>query len=228
MAIQSNSQAQAAYRLDSIVGAFIALLLSFFGRQLADERMTPVDSQRWNDELAEDLFLMSQQVVASEGEIEMQRFMGSGFDLGQVQNYLTKGSLLIAQNINDGTADLIDAAMEDGESLESARNLALSGGTAEKRANTLAESKGQHLQAFSSMEAAKQRGGEYTKTWVWSHLPNSRHEALSGETVEIYMPFSNGLQYPHDPSGLPSQTAGCKCSLRVNGGPTLETLGGER
>lgn len=211
-------------RRDSIAGAFLALILSFFGRQLADERMTPVDSKRWNDELAEDLFLMSQEVVGREGEIEMKRFMGSGFDLGQVHNYLAKGTLLMSQNINDGTADLIDKAIADGDSLVDARISALSGDAAEARADNLAESKAQHLQSFSSMEAAKQRGGEYTKTWIGSGLPNSRHKAISGQTVEIYMPFANGLQYPHDPSGHPDQTAGCKCSMRVNGGPTLDML----
>lgn len=214
------------FRLDSIAGAFIALLLSFFGRQLADERMSPVDSQRWNDELAEDLYLMSKAVVGSEGEIEMNRFLATGFDLGQVDNYLAKGALLFAQNINDGTAQMIEDAIANGDDLESARNSALSGDAAEKRASDLANNKASHLQAFSSLEAAKQEGGEYTKTWVWSNLPNSRHELLAGQTVPVYMPFSNGLQYPHDPAGLPRQITNCKCSLRVNGVRNLEVLEG--
>lgn len=221
-----GSQQQSLLRRDTIAGAFIALLLSFFGRQLSDERMTQVDSKRWDDELAEDMFLLSQQVVANEGEIEMQRFMGSGFDMDMVQNYLAKGALLASQNINDGTAELIDKAIANGVSMEEARKSSLSGETAQARADRLAESKAQHLQSFSSMEAAQQRGGEYTKTWIGSGLPNSRHKAISGQTVDIYMPFANGLQYPHDPSGHPDQTAGCKCSMRVNGGPTLEMLEG--
>lgn len=184
-----------------------------------------MDSKRWNEELAEDLYALSMQVVGSEGEIEMKRFMGSGFDTGQVENYLARGALLTAQNINDGTAQIIEDALAKGNlTEEQARTAALHSEAAQKRAATLAEGKASHLQSFSSMEAAKQRGGEYTKTWIGSGLPESRHKALWGQEVPIWMPFGNGLQYPHDPSGPPSEIVNCKCHLRVNGGPTLEML----
>lgn len=225
MALPQSSEQAAESRLDVIVGAFIALLMSFFGRQLNDARMTPVDSDRWNEELAEDLYQMSKEVVGREGGLEAERFSGPEFDLGLVDNYLSKGALLFAQNINDGTASLIESAISEGISEEEARGSVLSGDAAKDRASTYAESKAAHLQSFSSMEAAKQEGGEYTKTWIGSGLPNSRHKAIWGQTVPIYMPFGNGLQYPHDPSGPPSETTNCKCHLRVNGGPVLRELG---
>lgn len=215
----------APIRRDSIAGAILALILAFFGRQLADARMTPVDSDRWNQELAEDLFPLTQEIVSREGEIEIQRFMGSGFDNSQVENYLARGALLFAQNVNDGTAALIDKAMAEGASMEEARAQSLAGDTARQRAETLADGKAGHLQSFSSMEAAKQRGGEYTKTWISSGLPDSRHNGISGETIPMWQTFSNGLQYPHDPAGPAHETANCRCRLRINGGPTLEMLG---
>lgn len=214
-------------RRDSIAGFLISLFLAFFGRQLDDQRQTPVDSDRWNNELAEDLFHASMQIVQEEGEQEIQRFGSSGFDNGWTENYLAKGSLLMAQGINEATADLIEKLVDDGMDPTDARNSVLEGETAQSRANTYANGKAQHLQSFSSMEAAKQEGSDnYTKTWIWSKLPNSRHEMLSGQTVPVYMPFSNGLQYPHDPSGRPGQTANCRCSMIVNGAANLEVLEG--
>lgn len=37
------------------------------------------------------------------------------------------------------------------------------------------------------------------------------HERMDGEVVEVGEPFSNGLTYPQDPAGDPSEVIGCRC-----------------
>lgn len=65
---------------------------------------------------------------------------------------------------------------------------------------------------WARSEGASQAGAR-TKTWIASGASNSRHAALDGETVPLGEPFSNGGQWPGDPSLGVDETAGCLCSL---------------
>lgn len=53
------------------------------------------------------------------------------------------------------------------------------------------------------------------KRWVGSGSKNSRHPQLNGETVDLFQPFSNGLQYPGDHRGPESEWGGCQCHLEI-------------
>lgn len=68
---------------------------------------------------------------------------------------------------------------------------------------------------LDSMKEAEELGLEYEKTWLASHDDRTRlsHALLDGETVGLDEPFSNGLQYPADPSGPPEEVYNCRCSL---------------
>jgi len=53
------------------------------------------------------------------------------------------------------------------------------------------------------------------KTWQ-THIDGRQrksHEKLHLETVPIDEPFPNGLMFPGDPSGIPSEVINCRCSL---------------
>jgi len=57
----------------------------------------------------------------------------------------------------------------------------------------------------------------------WAPPPKDKqardnHQAMRGETVGLNERFSNGLLYPHDPSGDISETANCRCRpvFRIN------------
>lgn len=54
---------------------------------------------------------------------------------------------------------------------------------------------------------------------VWIATPDSRtrasHLDVDGETVDIKDTFSNGLEYPADPSGDPAEVYNCRCSMRT-------------
>ena len=49
----------------------------------------------------------------------------------------------------------------------------------------------------------------------WSATMDSRtrdsHLAIDGEEAEVGQPFSNGLEYPNDPSGPPEEVYNCRC-----------------
>jgi hypothetical protein len=54
---------------------------------------------------------------------------------------------------------------------------------------------------------------------VWIATPDSRtrasHLDVDGERVGINDTFSNGLEYPADPSGEPEEVYNCRCSMRT-------------
>ena len=51
----------------------------------------------------------------------------------------------------------------------------------------------------------------------WSAALDERtrdaHAAMHGEIVPLDAPFSNGLQYPHDPNGPASEVVNCRCTV---------------
>ncbi len=65
-----------------------------------------------------------------------------------------------------------------------------------------------------SFEHAKARNIELKKVWVATLDGRTRdsHQSLDGETVDTDAAFSNGLMYPGDPSGPPSEVINCRCT----------------
>ena len=58
-------------------------------------------------------------------------------------------------------------------------------------------------------------GIEIQKEWVCTHDDRTRpsHLELDGERRDLDEEFSNGLQYPGDPDGDPSEVYNCRCTL---------------
>lgn len=57
---------------------------------------------------------------------------------------------------------------------------------------------------------------------VWNTVKDDRvrdsHAGMDGEAVPVDEPFSNGLMYPGDPSGPPSETYNCRCWITWSDG----------
>lgn len=70
---------------------------------------------------------------------------------------------------------------------------------------------------FSTMKQAKTMGIELKKEWICTLDSRTRlsHAMLGGEQVEIESNFSNGLLYPGDPDGDPSEVYNCRCTVRA-------------
>lgn len=64
---------------------------------------------------------------------------------------------------------------------------------------------------------AQELGINFKKKWLDAHDNRVRdsHAELNGEMVDPDKPFSNGLMYPSDPSGAPSEVYNCRCTMRA-------------
>ena len=76
---------------------------------------------------------------------------------------------------------------------------------------TGAENKGRQ----DSYARASADGIILERTWLATNDSRTRHShaVLDGETKPIDTPFSNGLMYPGDPDGEPSEVYNCRCTL---------------
>ena len=76
---------------------------------------------------------------------------------------------------------------------------------------TGAENKGRQ----DSYARAEADGIILERTWLATNDSRTRHShaVLDGETKPIDTPFSNGLMYPGDPDGEPSEVYNCRCTL---------------
>lgn len=74
------------------------------------------------------------------------------------------------------------------------------------------------IQTKASMDAcekAKSKGADVVKSWDSSLDKRTRdsHRKVDGEIRELDEKFSNGLEYPGDPSGGPGEVINCRCAL---------------
>lgn len=79
----------------------------------------------------------------------------------------------------------------------------------------------QNAGRMDAYREAEEMGIEMEKVWLSTLDERTResHAEMYGEAVEVDEEFSNGLQYPADPSGDPSEVYNCRCTLisRVKG-----------
>ena len=68
---------------------------------------------------------------------------------------------------------------------------------------------------MDAMRRAMEQGYPAKKQWVSTMDERTRlsHILLGGETVDANKPFSNGLMYPGDPDGDPSEVYNCRCTM---------------
>jgi HK97 family phage portal protein len=89
------------------------------------------------------------------------------------------------------------------------------GEIAKTRAITIARTETVGALNAGAYQGAQQSGVMRSATWITQRDARVRdsHAALEGETVDIGAAFSNGLRYPHDPSGPPEEVINCRCTL---------------
>lgn len=86
------------------------------------------------------------------------------------------------------------------------------------RTMTIARTEGHRINqeaSYHAQEKAKERGADIFKSWDASLDGRTRpsHRMVDGEIRELDEPFSNGLQYPGDPSGTAKEVVNCRCAL---------------
>lgn len=214
-------RARAEERRDKTAAEHADLFRRHFRRQRKNfEEGGRLDAARWDEELTADLLKAYKAAVAREGGIQAER-LGGSFDMAYVENYLTAGAETAAKRINAQTVEAVNAAADRAEGKATAGKLAalvaLDGMIAD-RSEELGVGTATHLLAFAAIEAGRQTSTPEQprmKTWIGSKLPDSRHRSVDGESVPLYTAFSNGMQYPGDPSAGAAQTARCRCLLDI-------------
>ncbi len=177
------------------------------------------DEDRWNDELAEDIEPLLNEIADAHGK-EAADAIGFDYDGKRTRKYLEALSKARAQAINLATYKKLQEALEDEDDEDDTPShvfdvrqnkdaltfgrflaLAVAGWAATREAPQQAEANGIYRTA--------------EKVWVTGDNPRPEHAMMNGETVPIDQPFSNGCEWPGDENGDPDTTCGCNCHCDV-------------
>lgn len=101
---------------------------------------------------------------------------------------------------------------------EIARNIAGYARIPKNNAMRIVRTEAHRIQTKATMDAcnkAQSKGADVVKQWDASLDKRTRksHARVDGEIRELDEPFSNGLQYPGDPSGKASEVINCRCAM---------------
>lgn len=111
---------------------------------------------------------------------------------------------------------VIDESIEAGDGIpETARRIKEVFATAKtSRARTIARTETHNSVGVGTFETYKEAGVE-KKEWLATDDGRTResHADINREVVDINGVFSNGLEFPGDPSGPPEEIINCRCTL---------------
>lgn len=179
------------------------------------------DADRWNRELADDLFPVVMDLVSRFGRSTLRELALSEelWNSDSTAAYVRKVCEGKARGVNDTTlrnliASLSDdvpdgdlKATPDGVFYDAVYN----------RAAAIGAGVATSMSGWGACEAIRQSGTEHDvlKTWVvTSSNPRDSHALMNGETVPFDEPFSNGAMFPGDTGALSvDEVAGCNCVL---------------
>ena len=177
------------------------------------------DEDRWNDELAEDLEPLIDDIADAHGK-EVAEKLGFDYDSKRTRKYLEALAKGRAQAINEATYRKLQDALEDDEDDEDTPSNVFDVRQSKDAltfGRMLALTAAGWAATHEAPKQARDNGITRTveKTWVTGDNPRPEHAAMNGETVPINEPFSNGCEWPGDEGGDPDTTCGCNCSTEV-------------
>lgn len=174
------------------------------------------DADRWNKELAEDLYPAFLEITTKHGTATAET-IGWEYNSKQTHAYLQKLAAGKASGINKWTLRKIEKAIEEGRPVSEVYEILENSET-----QRLSVSIGTSISAWAVLEAASQYSyatgnDSITKTWIHNPSENPRvdHIGMNGETVPLDDLFSNGVEWPGEWGGRPDQTAYCHCTVEV-------------
>ncbi len=169
-----------------------------------------IDGDRWDSELAADMFRLNSATAQVWGKWITDQ-LEAELDADRMANYLQVVSENAAGRINAATREQVASALLSEMPKDAVKNLFDVAITS--RASEIAATGVNGAANFGAHEGAKQ-GGLRTKTWVVNSAnPRDEHAAMAGETVDIGDLFSNGMRWPGDPAGGAENNANCCCSV---------------
>lgn len=181
-----------------------------------------------NGELPE-IYTINYNALADVKGVDIGGYSFTLTDADAVKNLATSDKTLLPYKIVDGKKDVrwntkkvnaeVLQGIIQGESMQKIANrlqnvTEMNRTSAIRNARTTvtsAENKGR----FDSYQKAESDGIILERIWLATNDSRTRHShaVLDGETKPIDAPFSNGLMYPGDPNGEPSEIYNCRCAL---------------
>lgn len=204
--------------------AVAEVLADFFARQekvlrskLGAKAAEWWDGERWDDELAADLFAVAQDVTAKVAASTLKSigFSPDEYDVERTIAWLEEVSSRSASSINDVTRQKIEDAL-DSDDPPAAVDSTFE--AQESRSSAAGTAFATTMSGFAAVEAASQVDADEqaTKTWVTGPNPRPEHARMDGETVPLSEDFSNGAAWPGDGANLGADDlANCNCSLQI-------------
>lgn len=175
------------------------------------------DYERWNNELADDLYrfaVEASKAVAAD-VLDGIGFSPDEYDVDRTFAFLRVLSERVAGQVNLATFGQLEAALDDDDPDEAVSRVFEVAETsrAEQSGTTLTTA----VAAFATVEAGKQvAGSRARKRWIVnSGNPRASHAAMDGEEVPVDEPFSNGLMWPGSFDSDVEEVAGCQCSIEI-------------
>lgn len=173
------------------------------------------DSERWDKELADDLYGLSVTIATEIGRAQAAQFgfAAGDYDQARTERFLRAVAESRAGAVNAATRDQIAKALDEGEPVDAVFDRAESA-RAESGSRALVAA----LAGWALLEAARQLirpDVEVTKTWITGANPRPTHAAMNGESVPRDARFSNGMEWPGDMVGGVDEIAGCNCGIEI-------------
>lgn len=175
----------------------------------------PFNAQNWDQALADLLAGLATATAKVLGG-HTAGSLGGTFDVAAMSQWIHDNAVTSAQRINTTTLDQLAAALEDAEDPAAAIGHVYDVLTG-PRTDQIAATRVANVGGYAQRTAAGQSGATH-KTWVTGPNPRADHAGLSGQTVPLGRPFSNGMDGPGDPAGGADEVAGCNCSLSFTKG----------
>lgn len=175
------------------------------------------DGARWDRELGDDLYKLAVLTATKIGRDQAAAlgFEEGDYDQDRTLKFLRAVADSRAKAINGATLSALEEVLADPDGDRAPADVFTDASAV--RAVAGAAALVTTFSAFATVEAGKQLGGgSATKTWR-TNSKNSRpeHSALDGQTVGIEEKFSNGADWPGDPTLGADGVSGCKCSVEV-------------
>ena len=182
------------------------------------------NEERWNKELAEDLFKEAFSMSSAIGKETVRKLFDNGeYDPDRTEAFIQAMCKRRAEMVNQTTYKELQEALEADEDDEALRATpeGVFDNAEENRADSAGLAFAGAVLAWSAMEAVRQNedrvGGKAYKTWVvTSSNPRASHAKMNGETVPYGEAFSNGAQWPGDIDNLSvEEVANCHCIMEI-------------
>ena len=181
------------------------------------------DAAAWDGDLSAILHTLSKATAQAIGT-KVATDLGGQYSSDDIASYLESNSKETAKKINQTTADEIAKAFEDAADDADPEDTVdgVFDGEVSARASQISASRVATIAGLAALVGARLSGAK-TKTWVTGGNPRGSHAAMSGETVPLGEPFSNGMNGPGDYSGGADEVAGCNCDLEFSMGSESDT-----